>query len=395
MIGRTISHYRISEKLGEGGMGIVYKAEDLQLKRTVALKFLPEELSRDSHALERFQREARAAAALNHPHICTIYEVQNYQGRPFIAMELVEGQTLRERLAAKLPKVPDLLAWALEISEALAAAHAKGIAHRDIKSTNLILTLGGHIKVMDFGLAKQVFGRRTARATSASTVMLLKVADSVTDSGVAVGTVAYMSPEQARGEPLDTRTDLFSLGVVMYEMSTGTLPFQGSTTAVVFEALLNRTPVAPNEVNPNVPAELNRIVMKLLEKDCGFRYQSAEELCTDLRRLQRDTQSGVTPAVAGRRRRRWWAPTGVAAALILLSLAAWNLKWFSRSPSAPVPNLNPRQLTSNAPGNFVSRLAISPDGRHLAYSDLDGIYLRVVESGETRKLPVSEGMCFR
>jgi non-specific serine/threonine protein kinase len=395
MIGQILAHYRVISKLGEGGMGMVYKAEDVRLGRQVALKFLPDDLVNDRQALERFEREARAASALNHPHICTIHEVENHQGRPFIVMELVEGQTLRERLAGKLPKLSELLAWASEISDALAAAHAKGIAHRDIKSANLMLTPAGRIKVMDFGLAKQVFQRRTARASSASTVTLLRVADSITDLGTAVGTVAYMSPEQARGEPLDTRTDLFSLGVVLYEMTTGTLPFQGSTTAVVFEALLNKTPVAPNEVNPSVPMELNRIVMKLLEKDRDFRYQSAEELCTDLRRLQRDTQSGAAPAVAGRRRRRWWAPAGVAAAVVLLSIAAWNLGWFSRSTSATVPNLNPRQLTSNAPGNFVSRLAISPDGRYLAYSDLDGFYLRIVEGGETRRLPVPEGMCFR
>ena len=395
MIGQILAHYRVISKLGEGGMGMVYKAEDLRLGRHVALKLLPDDLVNDRQALERFEREARAASALNHPHICTIHEVENHQGRPFIVMELVEGQTLRERLAGKLPKLPELLAWASEISDALAAAHAKGIAHRDIKSANLMLTPAGRIKVMDFGLAKQVFQRRTARASSASTVTLLRVGDSVTEPGTAVGTVAYMSPEQARGEPLDTRTDLFSLGVVMYEMTTGALPFQGSTTAVVFEALLNKTPVAPNEVNPSVPMELNRIVMKLLEKDRDFRYQSAEELCTDLRRLQRDSQSGAAPAVAGRRRPRWWAPAGVAAAVILLSIAAWNLGWFSRSTSGTVPNLNPRQLTSNATGNFVSRLAISPDGRYLAYSDLDGIYLRIVEGGETRRLPVPEGMCFR
>ncbi len=376
-------------------MGMVYKAEDIRLGRQVALKFLPDDLADDPQALERLEREARAASALNHPHICTVYEIESHEGRPFIVMELVEGQTLRERLADKRPKISELVAWASEISDALAAAHAKSIAHRDIKSGNLMLNSAGHIKVMDFGLAKQVAQPRPARAAGDSTATLLMGAEKITGPGMAVGTVAYMSPEQARGEPLDTRTDLFSLGVVLYEMTTGTLPFQGPTTAVLFEALLNKTPAAPAEIDPTVPLELNRILMKLLEKDRDFRYQSAQELHSDLRRLQRDTQSGTAPAMARPRRRRWWAPAGAAAALILLSIAAWNLEWFSRGADAPVPNLNPRQLTANPPGNFVSRLAISPDGRYLAYSDLDGIYLRLVDGGETRKLPVPEGMCFR
>jgi non-specific serine/threonine protein kinase len=375
-------------------MGVVYRAEDTRLGRHVALKFLPEDLASDPQARERFEREARAASALNHPHICTIHEIEDYAGRPFIVMELVEGQTLRERLAGKPLKMPEFLDLAGQITDALAAAHAKSIAHRDIKSSNLMVTSAGQIKVMDFGLAKGVGKPRKADGVTAAT---LTIPEALTSPGAAVGTVAYMSPEQARGETVDTRTDLFSLGVVLFEMATGVLPFRGPTTAVVFEAILNKTPVAPREVNPDLPQELDRMVMKLLEKDRDFRYQSAAELRLDLKRFQRDSESVkvpvTSPVIAPPRRLRLAAV--IPMVLILASFAAWKLGWFSGPREEPIADLNPRQLTANPPGDFVARSAISPDGKYLAYTDLAGIHMRAVDGGETQQLPVPEQMCFR
>jgi serine/threonine protein kinase/Tol biopolymer transport system component len=373
VIERTISHYRIIEKIGGGGMGVVYKAEDTRLHRFVALKFLPDEVARDPQALSRFQREAEAASALNHPNICTIYDIGEEGNNAFLAMEFLEGMTLKHRIAGKPLDIESVLSLGIQIADGLNAAHSKGVVHRDIKPANIFLTEQGHAKILDFGLAKVVPVRGSSSKISVNPMSETIDEEHLTSPGSTLGTVAYMSPEQAKGKELDARTDLFSFGAVLYEMATGALPFRGESSGLIFKAILDGTPTAAVRLNPDVPPKLEDIINKALEKDRGLRYQSAADIRTDLQRLKRDTESGRIdlPTPSGRRISARWSIVAALAVLLLATVGVGLYRYLGHA--APASPAAWEQMTFFTDSAVYP--ALSPDGRMMAFIRGDSAFI--------------------
>ncbi|HEY6290897.1 MAG TPA: protein kinase [Terriglobia bacterium] len=417
LIGQRVSHYRVLEVLGGGGMGVVYKAEDLKLGRRVALKFLPQELAGDSAALERFEREARAASALEHPNICPVYEFGEHEGQPFIAMQLLEGQTLRELIATpfttgpsplgrKWPERPRegssgplsigrVLDLATQIADGLEAAHTKGVIHRDIKPANIFITTRGEVKILDFGLAKLVESTEEVPdrgpepnghegASQGDSAPAAFANPHLTRTGTAMGTASYMSPEQVRGERLDARTDLFSFGTVVYQMATGRPAFDGPTRAAIFSQILAEAPEPPLKLNPDLSPKLAEIISKAIEKDRGLRYQTAADLRADLEELKRktDSQEPLAETQVARTLQGRWPLILAIVALILAAIG--GVAWLLRSQDRTPTEVSEREITANPPEDWVEAAAISPDGKYVTYYDQTGLYLRSIDSGQTR-----------
>jgi serine/threonine protein kinase len=384
--GEQIGPYTILDFLQAGGMGEVYKARDTRLDRIVAIKFLPSLLAPDAVALDRFRREARAASALNHPNICTVHDIGDHRGRPFFVMELLEGRSLHERIGGQPIPVPQVVVLAVQACDALKAAHAKRIIHRDIKPANIFVTTNAQIKILDFGLAKLV-EESQATATTATTAETDTVTSSVTRTalGKLMGTPAYLSPEQARGEELDHRTDIFSFGLVLYEMTTGRPTFRGATSGELITAILRETPVKPSALNPKVPRGLERIILKALAKERNARYHSAQELLNDLGEFQRAKQ----------RRATWTTRLALGGAVLALAAAVAMAIIHFRESNGDAPNILQRQLTSNPVNDSVYVGALSDDGKKVAYTDLRGIHVRLIDTGEVFDIGVPPGLCFR